>query len=119
MSEDASHGVLTVVMQQITEIRAEMRSDRERASESRARTYGKLEDMSRDLGDLSHRMVAMESFVEGAKPTMAKAIKMEQQARGAGALGRYLIRAGGWVLGAAVWLYLARDQIVEFWQRLR
>lgn len=78
------------------------------ASESRANVHRRLDDIVERTGDMECEVSAIKKDVESVRRKVNEheqvtiQIKtMRDQAAGAGTLGRWLIKFGGWIVGAA------------------
>ncbi|MCC0035500.1 MAG: hypothetical protein H6887_09590 [Hoeflea sp.] len=80
----------------------------EQANESRANVHRRLDDITATAADLAKRTSHLETGIKSLTHEMGDMrmvtddVKaMREQAKGAGTLGQWLLRFGGWVLGAA------------------
>jgi methyl-accepting chemotaxis protein len=80
----------------------------EQANESRANVHRRLDDITAAQSDLTTRTSHLETGIKtltgevGDMRQVTDDVKaMREQARGAGTLGQWLLKFGGWVLGAA------------------
>lgn len=71
------------------------------ANESRAEVHRRLDDLVDRTSRLEGDTAAMAQTVAGVQAVTDDVKAMREQARGAGTLGQWLIKFGGWVLGAA------------------
>ncbi|MCC0035256.1 MAG: DUF1515 family protein [Hoeflea sp.] len=77
-------------------------------NESRANVHRRLDDITATAADLAKRTSHLETGIKSLTHEMGDMrmvtddVKaMREQAKGAGTLGQWLLRFGGWVLGAA------------------
>ncbi|WP_394689070.1 DUF1515 family protein [Hoeflea sp.] len=80
----------------------------DQANESRANVHRRLDAITSAQSDLTSRTSHLEAGIKaltsevGDMRTVTDDVKaMREQARGAGTLGEWLLKFGGWVLGAA------------------
>lgn len=106
---DDTHVML--IMSKFDEINRQMAEDRREASDSRRRMYERMDGMSRDVHDLKHRVNSTADTVNDLAPKVKRYADMEQQAQGAGRLGRGLWWAGGVLLAGAATLYANANSI--------
>lgn len=71
------------------------------ANKSRAEVHRRLDDLVDRTSRLEGDTAAMAQTVAGVQAVTDDVKAMREQARGAGTLGQWLIKFGGWVLGAA------------------
>lgn len=78
------------------------------ANESRANVHRRLDDINAAQSDITTRTSHLETGIKaltgevGDMRAVTDDVKaMREQARGAGTLGQWLLKFGGWVLGAA------------------
>jgi hypothetical protein len=71
------------------------------ANKSRAEVHRRLDDLVDRTSRLEGDTAAMAQTVAGAKAVTDDVKAMRERARGAGTLGQWLIKFGGWVLGVA------------------
>ncbi|WP_265518983.1 hypothetical protein [Nitratireductor luteus] len=90
-----------------TEIRLELKS----ARDSRKAFHESHEATAKDILLISHRLETLEKEVTAIRPTSDEYLKMREQVRGAGTLGRWVWRIGigvitvaGWIVGAYTYL---------------
>ncbi|MCO6410115.1 DUF1515 family protein [Hoeflea alexandrii] len=81
------------------------------ANESRANVHKRLDEITATAADLSTRTSHLESGIAaltgemGDMRSVTDDVKaMREQARGAGTLGQWLLKFGGWLLGAVATL---------------
>ncbi|WP_339760683.1 DUF1515 family protein [uncultured Hoeflea sp.] len=81
------------------------------ANKSRANVHKRLDEITATAADLTTRTSHLESGIASLTSEVGDMRKvtddvkvMREQARGAGTLGHWLIKFGGWVLGAAATL---------------
>ncbi len=100
-----------LILGQLQAMNARLDQMQAEGSERGRRIWEKVSAQGEELVSISHRLGVVEDSVAGAKPTLNQVIDLQAKARGAGLLGRWLLRIGTGVLAAAGWLYSARDAI--------
>lgn len=73
-------------------------------NESRKALYQEQEKMRLDLVEIRHRVGHVQDGLNAMRPTAAEYAQLTQQVVGAGKLGAFAWKAGGFVLAAAGWL---------------
>ena len=83
-------------------------SDFRRSSEkSRARLHEKVEETNRQVLHLDHRLSSVEAALLTISPAVEEFKEYKAKVAGAGQLGSWLWRFGGWVLSAAAAAFAA------------
>ena len=101
-------GQMKAMNEQLANIRSDYKAGDAKADKSRENVHRRLDEITTVTGDLSTRTSHLETGIKrltGEVSDMRSVTddvkKMREQARGAGTLGHWLIKFGGWVLGAA------------------
>ena len=113
MAEETA--ILTMILDRLSNIENRMERDKADASDSRRRVHEKLEQHSVVLITIEHRVNAVEKSVDSAAPTLKEYSEYRAKAIGAGTLGRFLWRAGAWLIVAAAGAYSLRHDISAWW----
>lgn len=100
---DDTHVML--IMSKFDEINRQMADDRREAGDSRRHMYERMDNMSRDVHDLKHKVNSTAETVNDLAPKVKRYADMEQQAQGAGRLGKLLWWVGGGLLAGAAYVY--------------
>jgi septal ring factor EnvC (AmiA/AmiB activator) len=77
----------------------------DRAEQSRKQLYDKVDAVDTKVTLMEHQITQLSMGLNEIRPTVAEYVKMKEQVRGAGALGRGLWLIGGFILGIALWVY--------------
>jgi|GEM_PF-3178291 len=110
-STEAQVARLDERLNSIERLLVSLSEDMKAASDSRKKVYEVQEATARDLIRISHRLENVENEVKAIRPTSDEYLKMREQVRGAGTLGRWLWIAGGIVISGAGWLVLLYTKI--------
>lgn len=98
-------GKLTASMESVNEkvddLRDQIRDSEKASSESRANVHRRLDDLVMRTTHLESDMSATKNKVEGMEKVTVEVTTLRTKAEGAGTLGYWLLRAGGFILSAA------------------
>lgn len=100
MSESSVERTLGILLGKLEGIEDRL----ERADESRAGIYKRLEDLVLRTTHLEADVMSVKAKTDAIQSVTEDVKKMRQQAQGAGTMGRWLIRIGVGIIMAAGWL---------------
>lgn len=90
-------GELGIVIGQLEAIKDRL----DRADLSRAGLHGRLDDIALRTAHLETDVLAIKNRTADMQTITDDVVKLRERAIGAGTLGRWLLVAGGWIVGAA------------------
>lgn len=92
----------------LDDTREDLKESEAKSDKSRGHMHNRIDGVQKEIHDLRLESSGQATALEGLKTAVADVqavtddVKaMREQARGAGTLGQWLLKFGGWVLGAA------------------
>ena len=95
----------------LVQVRDDMHDSEQKSDTSRANVHRRLDEATNRMGILEGSVAAIESTIAEVQSVTDDVKKMREQARGAGTMGKVLMRIGIALLAAAGWLAAAYTQM--------
>ena len=88
--------------------------DTAEARQSRKEQYKRIDEIGREVTDMGHRLKVVENQLSTAAPTIAEFVVMKHRIQGAGAAGKWLWAAGGFLIASAASI-VGFGQVIKNW----